>query len=432
MLLSIAVFPLLAPAIWHAHYGKVAAAWAAVLLIPFVATHGAPALREIARVAVVDYVPFIILLGTLFTIGGGVHLRGTLHGTPRINATLMAIGAALASWVGTTGAAMLLVRPLVRANRERRHRAHTVVFFIFLVANIGGALTPLGDPPLFLGFLHGVPFFWTFSLWEQMLFTAGCVLACAIAVDLFWWRREDAILRDRAAVPHEPLRLEGAHNVVLLAGVVGAVILSGVLRLGELSVLGVRQSVQNLLRDGVLLALLATSWWTTPRAIRDRNDYTWEPIREVAVLFGGIFATIIPALAMLRAGEDGALAVVVRSVREPAHFFWASGFLSSFLDNAPTYLTFVSTALGRLYPGVPEPDAIHRLLAEHPVFLRAIATGSVFMGANTYIGNAPNFMVKSIAEEAGISMPSFFGYIVGYTLPFLIPAFVLATWVFFP
>ena len=431
MLLSIALFPLLAPAIWHAHYGKVAAAWAAVLLIPFVATHGAPALQEVARVAVVDYVPFIILLGTLFTIGGGVHLRGTLHGTPVINATLMAIGAVLASWVGTTGAAMLLVRPLLRANRERRHRAHTVVFFIFLVANIGGALTPLGDPPLFLGFLHGVPFFWTFSLWEAMLLTAGCVLACAVAVDAFWWRREDPIVRERAAAPHEPLRLEGAHNVVLLAGVVAAVILSGVLRLGELNVLGVQQSLQNLLRDGVLLALLATSWWTTPRAIRERNEYTWEPIREVAVLFGGIFATIIPALAMLRAGEDGALAPVVRSVREPAHFFWASGFLSSFLDNAPTYLTFVSTALGRLYPGVPEPDAIRRLLAEHPVFLRAIATGSVFMGANTYIGNAPNFMVKSIAEEAGISMPSFFGYIVRYTVPFLIPVFVLATWVFF-
>src|SRR5215470_15738879 len=203
MLLSIAVFPLLAPAIWHAHYGKVAAVWAAVLLIPFVATHGAPALREVARVAIVDYVPFIILLGTLFTIGGGVHLRGTLHGTPLMNATMMAIGALLASWVGTTGAAMLLVRPLLRANRERRHRAHTVVFFIFLVANIGGALTPLGDPPLFLGFLHGVPFFWTFRLWPQLGLTALLVLACYVVVDTLHWRREDAALRARSAGPRE-------------------------------------------------------------------------------------------------------------------------------------------------------------------------------------------------------------------------------------
>jgi Na+/H+ antiporter NhaD/arsenite permease-like protein len=431
MLLSIALFPLLAPVFWHHNYAKVAAAWSAALVAPFVLAYGGPALHELAHVAVVDYVPFIILLSALFTIGGGIYVRGGLRGTPWVNAAIMAIGTVLASWVGTTGAAMLLVRPLLRANRERRHRSHTIVFFIFLVANIGGALTPLGDPPLFLGFLHGVPFFWTFVLWEEMAVVAGIVLACYVALDVVQWRREDAHLRQRPETPREPLRIEGWHNFLFLGGVLAAVILSGILDLGEVNVLGVHQQLQNLLRDGILLLMLAGSWWTTPRRVRDENEYTWEPIREVAILFAGIFATIIPALAMLRAGEHGALAFVIRVVREPAHFFWASGGLSSFLDNAPTYLTFLSTALGRLYPGMPERDAIHRLIAENPAFLQAIATGSVFMGANTYIGNAPNFMVKSIAEEAGVPMPSFFGYILRYSLPVLIPVFALATWLFF-
>ncbi len=431
MLLSIALLPLLAPVFWRHHYAKVAAAWAAALVVPFVAVHGSEAVHELAHVAVVDYVPFIILLGTLFTIGGGIHVRGTLRGTPWLNATLIAIGTLLASCVGTTGASMLLVRPLLRANRERRHRSHTVVFFIFLVANIGGALTPLGDPPLFLGFLHGVPFFWTVGLWRQMAFTAGLVLAVYVVVDWVHWRRERALGTERTPAPREPLRIDGWHNLVFLGGVLAAVVLSGVRPLGEVEVLGVRQHVQNLLRDLLLLVMLAASWWTTRKDVRERNDYTWEPIREVAILFAGIFATIIPALAMLRAGERGALAFVIRAVREPAHFFWASGALSSFLDNAPTYLTFLSTALGRLYPGVPEREAIDRLIIEHHAFLQAISTGSVFMGANTYIGNAPNFMVKSIAEGAGVPMPSFFGYIIRYSVPVLIPAFVLATWIFF-
>jgi Na+/H+ antiporter NhaD/arsenite permease-like protein len=431
MLLSIALFPLLAPAFWHRHYPKVAAGWAVVVVVPFVVAYRGAALHELVHVAIVDYVPFIILLGTLFTIGGGIYVRGRLRGTPGVNAALMTIGTVLASWVGTTGAAMLLVRPLLRANRARRHRSHTVVFFIFLVANIGGALTPLGDPPLFLGFLHGVPFFWTFALWKEMLFTALCVLGTYIVVDTVLWRREDAALRTRPEGPPDPLRIDGWHNFVVLGGVLAAVIYSGTHDLGEIEIFGVHQQVQNVVRDVVLLFLMLVSWVTTARTVREENGYTWEPIREVAILFGGIFATIIPALAMLRAGENGALAFVIRAVREPAHFFWASGFLSSFLDNAPTYLTFLSTALGRLYPGVPEREAIAALLRENHAFLQAISTGSVFMGANTYIGNAPNFMVKSIAEEAGVPMPSFFGYILRYTLPVLIPAFVLTTIVFF-
>jgi Na+/H+ antiporter NhaD/arsenite permease-like protein len=432
MLLSIALFPLLAPHFWHRHYPKVAAAWATVLLVPFVLAYGATAVHELAHVAVADYLPFIILLATLFTIGGGIYVRGTLRGSPGVNAALLTVGTLLASWVGTTGAAMVLIRPLLRANRDRRHKVHTIVFFIFLVANIGGALTPLGDPPLFLGFLHGVPFFWTLGLWKEMGFVALWVLGLYLALDAWWWRREDAVVREGRPGAREPLGIEGWHNLVLLAGVLGAVVASGVWRLGEVTILGVRQGAQNVLRDLFLVGMLVTSWRTTPAAVREANGYSWEPIREVAILFAGIFATIIPALAMLRAGEEGALAPVIHGVRAPGHFFWATGILSSLLDNAPTYLTFLSTALGRLHPGLPEADAVARLIEQNHAFLQAIATGSVFMGANTYIGNAPNFMVKSIAEEAGVPMPSFFGYIVRYTVPVLLPVFVVVTWVFFP
>ena len=431
VLLSIALFPLLAPRFWHHHYPKVSAAWSIVLLVPFVIAYRDAAISAVLHVAIVDYIPFIILLAALFTIGGGIYIRGSLRGSPAVNTAIMVIGTLLASWIGTTGAAMLLIRPLLRANKERRHRAHTVVFFIFLVANIGGVLTPLGDPPLFLGFLHGVPFFWTFTLWREWLTVAGCVLAVYVALDLYHWRREDPLLRDRASAPGEPLRIEGWHNFFFLGGVLAAVIASGVWHLDEVSILGVHQPAQDLLRDVFLLAMLAGSWVTTARRIRQENEYSWAPIKEVAILFAGIFATIIPALAMLRAGEHGAMAFIIRAVKDPVHYFWASGSLSSFLDNAPTYLTFLATALGRLYSGVPAREAILRLIAEHHEYLAAVSTGAVFMGANTYIGNAPNFMVKSIAEESGVAMPSFFGYIFRYSLPFLIPVFVLTAWIFF-
>jgi Na+/H+ antiporter NhaD/arsenite permease-like protein len=431
ILLSIALFPLLAPRFWHHHYPKVAAAWGLAFAVPFAAVYGRSGLDEILHMAVADYVPFIVLIGTLFTIGGGILIRGTLRGSPAVNASVMLIGTALASWIGTTGAAVLLIRPLLRANRDRRRTAHTVIFFIFLVANIGGALTPLGDPPLFLGFLHGVPFFWTLSLWNEMMLVALLTLAAYVAVDTYYWRREDSSVRAPRTAPRAPLAIEGWHNFLFLAGVLAAVVLSGVWQGGTVSVLGVPQGVQNLLRDAVLLLLAAASWFTTPRRTREANEYSWGPIREVAILFAGIFVTIIPALLMLRAGAQGALAPVVRAVRTPAGFFWVAGGLSSFLDNAPTYLTFLSTALGRLFPGVPEREAILRLIAEHGDYLRAVATGAVFMGANTYIGNAPNFMVKAMAEEAGVEMPSFFGYVLRYVVPFLIPIFLFVTWVFF-
>jgi Na+/H+ antiporter NhaD/arsenite permease-like protein len=430
MLLSIATFPLLAPTFWHHHYPKISAAWAAAFAVPFLLRFGGAAWHELLHVALIDYVPFVILIASLFTIGGGIHVRGTLRGSPGVNALIMIAGVVLASWVGTTGASMVAVRPLLRANRDRRYRAHTMVFFIFLVANIGGALTPLGDPPLFLGFLHGVPFLWTFSLWQEMLFVAAAVLGVYLLVDLACWRRETEAVRAPQAARREPLRIEGAHNLLLLGGVVAGVVVSGVWPGPEIDLLGVSERVGNLVRDAVLLLMLFLSLRTTSSAVRAANEYSWAPIREVAILFAGIFVTIIPALAMLRVGERGAMARIVESVRQPVHFFWASGTLSSFLDNAPTYLAFLSTALGRLFPGVPESHAVARLIAEHPAYLSAISAGSVFMGANTYIGNAPNFMVKSIAEESGVPMPSFFGYILRYSLPVLIPTFAVTGWLF--
>jgi Na+/H+ antiporter NhaD/arsenite permease-like protein len=439
ILLSIALLPLAAPHFWRRHHPKVALGWAAVLAVPFVAAYRADAVGEILHTAVAEYLPFVILLGALFTIGGGIYVRGTLGGTPAANTAMLAFGAAIASWVGTTGAAMLLVRPLLRANASRRHRAHTVVFFIVLVANVGGALTPLGDPPLFLGFLAGVPFFWTLSLAAETATVAAFLLAIYLALDVRYARAER---RPRpifgpepapaaAPAPREPLRVEGAHNLLLLAGVLAAVVLSGSWQPGEVSVLGIRLGAQNLVRDVALLALAALSWWTTPRRLREANSFSWEPIREVAILFAAIFVTIIPALAILRAGELGAMAPLLRAVRRPAHFFWAAGLLSSLLDNAPTYLAFLSTALGRFQPGAADRQAVAALAASHAPYLQAIATGAVFMGANTYLGNAPNFMVRSIAEEMGVEMPSFFGYILRYTLPFLVPVFLLATWLFF-
>lgn len=440
ILLSIAIFPLVAPRFWHHHFPKVSAAWALLFAIPFVAAFGAEALHEIAHIYVVDYVPFIILLWALFTISGGIYVRGTLQGTPKVNLGILLVGTLFASWIGTTGAAMVTIRPLLRANANRRHRAHTVVFFIFLVANIGGSLTPLGDPPLFLGFLHGVPFFWTlFHILPDTLLSVVILSCVYYLMDSYYYRREGP--HDARVEGTDRFGVEGAHNLLLLLGVVGAVLMSGTVRLGHVTVLGVHQEWQNLLRDGLLIVLGFLSLKTTRRETRwERNQFTWFPILEVAYLFAGIFMTIIPALAILKAGERGALAGLIGAVNEPWHYFWAAGSLSSFLDNAPTYLTFFNSALGKL--GLTEPQIYEALRGhagvvdpgtlEHFVsYLAAITAGAVFMGANTYIGNAPNFMVRSIAEEQGVAMPSFFGYMLKYSIPILIPTFVLLTVVFF-
>ena len=430
ILLSIALFPLLAPRFWHHRYPLVSAFWALVFAVPFLFSYGGTAFHEILHIYLVDYIPFIILLWGLFTISGGILVEGTLRGSPPVNLLLLVIGTLLASCIGTTGAAMLLIRPMLRANAWRRHRVHVVVFFIFLVANIGGSLTPLGDPPLFLGFLHGVPFFWTFGLIREMGTAAGILLLVFLALDFHYYRKEP----DRREVREGAgggIRLLGAHNFLFLLGVVGAVLMSGLVHLGRIDVLGVHLGPESLLRDGVILLMGFASLATTRKEIREKNEFSWFPIQEVGYLFAGIFITIIPALAILKAGEKGDLAFLLNAVKEPAHYFWITGVLSSFLDNAPTYLTFMNSALGRFFADLPEREAVARLIAEQGIYLQAVAVGAVFMGANTYIGNAPNFMVKSIAETSGVPMPSFFGYILKYSLLFLIPVFALITVIFF-
>ncbi|TXL70474.1 sodium:proton antiporter [Vineibacter terrae] len=427
ILLSIAVMPLAAPTFWHHHFGKVSAAWALAFVAPFAALFGLPtAVYEVMHTLLLEYVPFIILLLALFTVTGGIRVTGNLRGSPAVNTALLAIGTVLAGWMGTTGAAMLLIRPLIRANDDRKHKVHVFVFFIFLVANIGGALTPLGDPPLFLGFLKGVAFFWpTTHLFTEMLVCAVVLLAVFYVIDRYWYAREGHLPRD--PTPDSPIGLQGGINLALLAVVIAAVLLSGAWKPGlTWSVNHVELEVQNVVRDVVLLAATLLSMRLTPRAIRDGNGFTWAPIAEVAKLFAGIFLTIVPAIAILKAGKDGAMAPLVGLVNRAdgtpidAWYFWLSGGLSSFLDNAPTYLVFFNLAGG---------DAA-TLMGPMAATLAAISCGAVFMGANTYIGNAPNFMVKAVVEAAGIRMPSFFGY-MAWSCAILVPLFIVLTLIFF-
>lgn len=438
MLLSIALWPLIAPEFWHHHFAKISLFWAVSLAVPFTVAFKWTAAYEIAHILLADYVPFIILLWSLYTVSGGILLRGTLRGTPIVNVTMLAIGTILASWMGTTGAAMLMIRPFLRANKDRKNRTFMVVFFIFLVANIGGALTPLGDPPLFLGFLHGVTFFWTLKISPHMITMTVILLIVYFAMDTYFYKKEkSAVTASSKSVnlaqneEHVPLALEGTHNFIFLAGIVGAVLFSGMTDWGELNTLGVHRGVQDWIRDGMLIVMGMLSLVTTTAKIRQDNEFTWFPIQEVAYLFIGIFITMIPCLLILKAGEKGALAFLIYQVKEPIHYFWITGALSSFLDNAPTYLTFFNTALGTFYAGMPESQSVALLMTEKSIYLKAISAGAVFFGACSYIGNAPNFMVRSIAEESGTPMPSFFGYILKYSLVFLIPAFVVVTWVFF-
>lgn len=394
-LLAIALFPLLAPSFWARHFGKVSAAFG----IPVAAWFLAAAPRELFH-TILEYVSFLVLLGSLFVISGGILLRGTIRGTPGVNCAFLGAGAVLSNILGTTGASMLLIRPLLRANSRRKRSAHVYVFFIFVVANIGGALTPIGDPPLFLGYLRGVPFFWTVrNLWHYWVTVAVIVIGIFYLVDLLAMRseRHGGHSAETGSGEKIPLSMAGTWNFLLLGAVIAAVFLP------------------TPLRETSMVAATALSIWRTPASIREENEFTYHPIEEVAILFAGIFATMIPALLILKArgGELG--------LTEPWQFFWASGTLSSFLDNAPTYLTFFSLAQGLGGPtdvaGVSAP------------ILRAISAGAVFMGANTYIGNAPNFMVKAIAEGAGVRMPSFFGY-MGYSAAILLPVFALFTWLF--
>ena len=396
MLLAIAIAPLWAPERWEPNRNKllVAAALAAPVLLLYLFRQPRALLG-----AAEEYLSFIILLSSLYAISGGIRLTGDLEATPLTNTTFLALGSVLASLIGTTGASILLIRPLLQTNRERRRVKHTVTFFIFLVSNVGGMLTPLGDPPLFLGYLQGVPFAWTLRLWPHWLFMTGVLLLVYFVWDTREHARESAVARRRDRADIAPLRVQGALNALWLALVVLAVAF-----------------LAAPWRELAILTLAGVSLWRTPASIRHANGVTASPMIEVAVLFVGIFLTMIPALELLRVrgGELG--------VREPWHFFWATGMLSSFLDNAPTYLTFLALAQGLRLPD-EVVGVTHRVLA-------AISVGAVAMGANSYIGNAPNFMVKSIAEEAKVPMPSFFGYML-YSGGVLVPLFIATTLIFF-
>ncbi|MGE4271671.1 MAG: sodium:proton antiporter [Desulfitobacterium sp.] len=440
MLLSIALGPVLLPKFWHHNFGKVSAAWAALLAIPLITVYGKQGVDELLHILIVDYIPFIVLIGSLFTVGGGILVRTTMKGTTWVNTGFLTVGSILASWMGTTGAAMLLIRPFLRVNKERKYKAFMVVFFIFTIANVGGALTPLGDPPLFLGFLHGVPFFWTLRLIAPMAVVLLGLLLIYIAFDKYYLSKEikeghlisTASSEDQvgSTTPKKKLEILGAQNFILLAVIIGVILFSGYVKMSEVNILGVHLGWQDVIRNVLLVAVMVISMKITPKALREENEYSWGPILEIVYLFFGIFITMAPALAILKAGGAGALSFITSAVQEPIHYFWITGALSSFLDNAPTYLTFFSTALGQFYPGMAEAPAVALLLVEHPIYLLAISAGSVFFGAITYIGNAPNFMVRSIAEESGVKMPSFFGYMV-YSLCILLPLFAVVTLIFF-
>jgi Na+/H+ antiporter NhaD/arsenite permease-like protein len=425
ILLTIATGPLLFPKIWHRHYGKLALAWSLLTLAPLAALYGTPsAVAAFVHTMLAEYLSFIVLLFALYVVAGGILVTGNLRGTPLVNTAILAFGTAIASVVGTTGAAMILVRPLIRANAARLDNAHVVVFFIFLVANIGGALTPLGDPPLFVGFLHGVDFFWMARhLWFETVLVAALVLATFLALDLWRYRKDRLVTTVGEVAPTMTLGVSGSINFLLIAGIIAAILASATWKPGiSFDVYGTPVELQNLARDAALLLIAALSLVLTPNEHREANGFTWEPIAEVAILFAGIFTCIIPVLAVLDAGKDGAFAWLLAAVTagdgspHDIAYFWLTGVLSAFLDNAPTYLVFFELAGG---------DA-RELMGPLASTLKAISIGAVFMGAMTYIGNAPNFMVYAIAVERGVKMPSFFGYMAWSTLV-LLPAFALLT-----
>ena len=457
MLLSIAIIPLAKPHWWESnkHKGYVSLVLGGIVLLYllFIAPHEA---HEKLYVTLLDYIAFIALLGSLFIISGGIYIRGSMAGTPAVNVLMLLIGSFLASVMGTTGASMLLVRPVIRANAWRKSQAHVMIFLTFLVANIGGLLTPLGDPPLYLGFLKGVPFHWTLDLAPQWVVTVAMVLIVFYVMDRMKYGTEINEGRRPPEDNHEAFGIDGAFNFVWLVLVIAIIFISGLV--GQLpSVREMSKSsphaTEALLKVGqavLMLVVAGFSLKTTSQGVRKQNDFNYTPIIEVAVLFIGIFVTMIPALWILdelgRAGRLG--------LDQPWHFFWAAGGLSSFLDNAPTYLTFSAAASGlhnmNITAGegkmvVTDPnnlmlliqstgltvrDGLQIQLAQGAKFLEAIACGAVFMGANSYIGNGPNFMVKTIAEQGGVKMPSFFGYMV-YSILILVPIFIILTFIFF-
>lgn len=411
MLLSVAVVPLIFGNWWEKNTNKlILSVVMAVPVLGVLIPRGLHLLEE----SLVDYASFMVLLAALFVISGGIYIKGEFAGTPLVNTAFLAVGAVLANLIGTTGASMLLIRPYLRANHRRQRRSHLCVFFIFIVSNIGGLLTPLGDPPLFLGFLRGVPFQWTLTLFPIWLAALVPVLIVFNLYDQYVFVREDVETPGALAEDVQPkrrLHIEGGLNFMFLLGVMLAAILSGYF--------GWPRGVQEL----IMIAMALLSWFMTPPAVYKANHFHLHPIAEVAAVFLGIFITMIPALEILRTHATQL------GLSAPWQFFWMSGVLSSFLDNAPAYLTFTAVASGIVGSGSENLSGL--LQSDLGVaLLRAVSAGSVLMGASTYIGNGPNFMVKSIAESNGVKMPSFGGYML-YSAAVLIPIFVLITLVFF-
>jgi Na+/H+ antiporter NhaD/arsenite permease-like protein len=430
LLLSIALGPILARRLWHVHYGWAAAAWAGLALILMVSTEGlAPTRIALAITMFEDYLPFILMLFALYAAAGGVVVSDFDRATPRLNTLLLALGTVASGLIGATGASMILIRPLLQANAKRHHKAHVIIFFIFLVANIGGVLTPLGNPPLFFGFLSGVDFFWPLrTLWPHLLLTAVLVLAIFYLIDNYFTRRE---LKGEAAPINSSgtayLAIRGFRNLALILGAVGVILMSAIWHPGiGFDVFGAKLELQNILRDGALAVIGLVSLAITPAADRAANHFSWEPLEEVAKLFAAIFVTIIPVMQMLAANSHGPFAPIIALLQHAdgspnnAAYFWASGLLSSFLDNGPTYLVFFIAAGGHAAT----------LMGPMSKTLEAISLGAVFMGALTYIGNAPNFIVYALARRARVDMPGFFGYML-WSGAILVPVFILVTLIFF-
>jgi Na+/H+ antiporter NhaD/arsenite permease-like protein len=428
ILLTIAVGPMLFPRLWSRHHGKIAAAWAMVTLAAIGLHAGAgAALDAFLHTMLTDYLSFIVLLFALYVVSGGLLVTGNLRGTPLSNAGMLFVGTLLASLVGTTGAAMILIRPLIRANEHRRYKAHVFVFAIFLIANIGGSLTALGNPPLFVGLLHGVDFFWTLqNLLSAICLIAGLVLAVFIAVDAWLYRREQAHHPSQHRAPATVVRIRGWVNVPLIAAIVAAILMSVTWtpRI-VLTISGSDLQLQNLLRDAILVGIAVASLKLTPVEHRAANGFSFMPIKEVGKLFAGIFICIIPVLAMLNAGMRGSFAWLLALTANGGRphdlaYFWLSGLLSAFLDNAPTYLVFFELAGGNA----------QQLMGPLAGTLAAISLGASCMGALTYIGNAPNLMIYAIVTERGIAMPSFFAFMV-WSVAVLLPVFTVVGWLYF-
>lgn len=431
MLLCIAIFPLVAGEFWEKNKQWFVILWSLLFLIPFAIKYGMSAMSEnLLETIVGDYLTFIVLLFGLFCVAGNITLEGDLVGSPKVNAILLLIGTLLSSWIGTTGASMVMIRPLIRANKWRSRKVHIMVFFIFLVSNIGGCLTPVGDPPLLMGFMRGVGFFWSLRLVRMLLVNVVLLMSLFLILDVRAYKKDLADgLKPEKSDEQAPLRLTGGHNIIFLIAIVGAVILSGVLP-GVFEKAGLPAGIHiygevtlgfpAIIECVIILLAAFLSFKTTKKQVRINNHFTWGAIEEVAVLFIGIFITMIPALLILKArGSELGL-------NTPWQMFWGTGALSSFLDNTPTYLVFMTTA-GTLGATSGVATTVGTISVQ---MLEAISCGAVFMGANTYIGNAPNFMVRSIAEENGIKMPSFFGY-MGWSLSCLIPVFLIDMLIFF-